>query len=351
MRHALALLLLLPLALVAESGSLLLLVTLGGPLHGTELIALGGLHLFSAVVAGEALRLRYQDTDPGQAGAWRLGLGLSLLLPGFGVLVTAVLVIRTPRTVRVKVDDFVSPMEDRRRQAEAERAAEANQSKVDVNVETIGDALNDDDKVKRLGAVEALRALENKQAVAMLDQSLDNSVFEVRYHAVEALAGIGKKHSERVAAATAVAERQGTPEAFRALGEVYFDYATLEMEEPAIQQHLYRHALENLRRGIHPGRPGAPEVLQKIGMAQEGLGELEAARQSFRAVLEQRPESFEALLGLARVQYLSGEFAELRETCRRLLELPAGDPQVSPVLLLWAEGLAAAGAAGPERGA
>ena len=337
--RALSLLLALLLALAAELAALLLLVVLDGPLRARELVALGGLHLFAAVAAAEALRSS-PGVDEQRDGAWRLGLALALLLPGFGLLLCAVLAVRTPRPPRAAAS--LTPMEDRRRQAEAELAAEAQQGQADVNVEAIGDALKDTDKAKRLGAVEALRALPGKQAVALLSRSLRNTVFEVRYHAVEALTGIAKKHSERIAAASAAAERDATPQAFRSLGECYLEYAALEMEDPAIQQQLLRSAVSNLLRGVQPGQTVEVEVQEKIGLALEMLGELEAAQQRYLSVLEQRPESFEALLGLARIQYRRGEFSELRETCRKALQVRGLDAQVRPVLQLWAEGPAAA---------
>jgi tetratricopeptide (TPR) repeat protein len=340
-RALLSLLLVLPLALVAEAAALLALLAASGPLEGARIGTMVGLHLFAATLAGEGARLRYPLGEPSAHGAWRLGLGLSLLLPGFGLLLVVVLMLRPPRVVRVKEDDFVSPMEFRKQQAEAELAAEAQKGTAGVSIETIGDALKDQDKLKRLGAVEALRALQNKEAVELLGRSLKNTVFEVRYHAVEALAGINKKYSERIAKATAALERDPGPRSERALGETYYEYASLEMEEPSIQQHLYRNAVEHLRRSLLPGEPPDPEVLLKCALSLERLGEVEAAWRSFKQTLAAFPRSSGALLGLARLQFQRAEFDQLRETCRalRALDEPAlQEAQLSSVLTLWAEG-------------
>lgn len=342
-RALLALLVVLPLALVAEAFALHVLLAASGPLDARQLVMLLGLHLFSAVLAGEGARLRYPPGETARDGAWRLGLTLSLLLPGFGLLVVLVLMLRPPRGVRVKLDLLVSPMEYRKQQAEAELAAEAEKGTAGVAIETIGDALKDKDKAKRLGAVEALRALQNKEAIELLGRSLENTVFEVRYHAVEALAGINKKYSERIARATAALERDPGPRTQRALGEVYYEYASLEMEEASIQLHLYRNAVEHLREAQLPGERPDPEVLLRIALSLESLGEREQAFHAFKETLAILPTSSGALLGLARLQFQRAEFDQLRETCRTLLELddPAlREASLASVLTLWSEGLA-----------
>ncbi len=342
-RALLALLVVLPLAIAAEVGALVLLILAQGPLDARQLAMLAGLHLFASVLAGEGARLRYPPREQAATGAWRLGLSLALLLPGFGLLVVVVLMVRPPRGVKVKVDDFVSPMEFRKQQAEAELAAEAEKGSAGVAIETIGDALKDKDKLKRLGAVEALRALQNKEAIELLSRSLKNTVFEVRYHAVEALAGINKKYSERIAKANAALERDPSPKAHRALGEVYYEYASLEMEEPSIQLHLYRNAVEHLRQGQAPGAPPDPELMLKTALSLERLGEVEVAWRAFKETLAVQPGSSGALLGLARLQFQRAEFDQLRQTCRSLLDLDEPElreANLASVLTLWAEGLA-----------
>ena len=338
MRSLVALLLWLPAALAAEGVALLVLMLAEGPLDARELVAVLGCHVFASAAAGEALSLRYRRDDPGAPGAWRLGLALPLLLPGFGLLVTAVLALRPPRSVRVRLDDFISPMEQRKKQAEAELAEEAGHDRADVNVEAIGDALKDQDKAKRLGAVEALRVLQNKQAVELLNKSLKNTVFEVRYHAVEALAGINKKYSERIAKATSLLERDPSPERERTLGEVYYEYAALEMEEASIQHHLYRNAAQHLGASLQGVAQPDPVVLVKTATCLERLGEVEQAFHAFRRALEQEPGSFEALLGIARLHFQRGEYDQLRDTCRRILDLGVPTSEYAGVLMLWAEG-------------
>jgi tetratricopeptide (TPR) repeat protein len=343
-RTALAFLVALPAGLAAEIAATLLLVLAEGAIGVPKILSLVGLHLFASVALAEGLYLRYAPDAPGARGAWQIGLALGLLLPGFGPLLVAIMVVRAPRSALFKTDG-ISPMEYRKRQAEAQLAAEAARGHAGVQVEALGDALKDEDKARRLGAVEALRALENKQAVELLGRSLKNTVFEVRYHAVEALATINKKYSARIAKATAAVERNPTPQNHRVLGEVYYEYACLEMEDPSIQLHLYRNAVASLRRAFSPETPPVPELLLKIGASLEALGEQEQAWHTYRAVLNQQPTNLEALLGSARLQFQQAQYDQLRDTCRQILQL--GDKEVSQeylnVLALWAEGPEALG--------
>ena len=274
-----------------------------------------------------------------------MGLALALLIPAFGALLVAIMIARPPRSALVKTDDFVAPMEYRKQQAEAQLAAEADKGHAGVQVEAIGDALKDENKAKRLGAVEALRSLQNKQAVELLGKSLKNTVFEVRYHAVEALATINKKYSNRIAKATDLVEKKPTPEHYRALGEVYQEYASLEMEEPSIQLHLYRNAVANLRKAISPNSTPDPKMLLKLASCLEALGEFEQAWHTFRAVLNQEPQNQEALLASARIQYQQAQFDQLPQTCRQILDLGTKNlnQDYINVLALWAEGPEAIG--------
>lgn len=345
MRTPLSLLLALPLGLAAELTAALLLLVHSGPMGLPKILSLLGLHLFATAALAEALQLRYEAGSPGATGAWQLALALAMLLPGFGPLLVAVMVVRPPRAALAKGDDFISPMEFRKQQAEAQLAIEGDKGHAGVQVEAIGDALKDSDKAKRLGAVEALRALENKQAVEMLSKSLKNTVFEVRYHAVEALATINKKYSARIAKATDAVEKKPTPANHRTLGEVYHEYAMLEMEDPSIQLHLHRNAVGNLTRAITPNAQPDPELLTRLATSLEAMGELEQASHKYRAALAHDPNNLAALLGSARLQYRQAQYERLPATCRQILKL--GAKEVSQdyinVLALWAEGPEALG--------
>ncbi len=303
------------------------------------LLALLGLHVFASLLVGEGFKLRLPADHPGSLGAWRTGFYLVFFLPMFGVLLGAMLILRPPKTALQLEDGFLSPMEYRKQQAEAQLAEEAAKGHVSADVETVADALKDADKAKRLGAVEALREMGDKQAVELLSQSLNNTVFEVRFHAVEALAGINQKFSKRIGAASQVLERAPSPENHLTLAEVYYEYATLEMEEESIQQHLYRKASSGFYEYLQ-AHPDAV-ILLKAAHCLDRLGEAQQALTAYRQVLTADPMNLDANLGLAKAQFSAGQYQQLRETCRSILDMPlkrSPEREVAEVLMMWAEG-------------
>ena len=327
------------LALLAEAWTVLTLVSIRHALEPAELIFLVSLHLVAAVCAAEGLRLRYPAGSSEGAGAWSTGLVLSLLLPVFGLVITAVLAARPTRTVALEELDTLSPMEYRTVQAEAERRAEAELETADMSVEALGDSLKDSDKGRRLGAVEALRNMESKEAVALLSKSRENTVFEVRYHAVEALSRINEKYSQRIAVATRAVEEDPSPEKYRVLGEVYHEFASMEMEDPSIQEHLYRSAVATLSKSILPGFPTPIGVRVKLAWCHEQLGNLDEAMEKYQSVVDEIPVQTESLLGIARLQFRQARFGPLAATCRRILELGVSlsEQEAAAAVTLWGE--------------
>lgn len=323
-------------ALAAESVVLWQLMTADDPLTAREILSLLGLHIFAAATAAESLSRRYSSHVSTNVALWNLGIGLSFCLPVYGLLLNAVLILVKPRLVAAQPSLAMSPVEYRKHQAEAERAAAQQEEVADTSVEAITDALKDQDKAKRLGAIEALRALGNKKAVSLLHQSLNNTLFEVRYHAVDALSVISKKHAEQISQATAEIQQEPSSDNYRRLGEIYFEYASLEMEESSIQHHLFQQAVEYWRQSLDPQEPTAPEVLLKIAVSLEQLHHWEEAQQTYQTILEDAPEYVEAWLGLARLNYRHAQFEELQEICRHLLSLPQRDPQLEEILTFWA---------------
>ncbi|MCK5799575.1 MAG: HEAT repeat domain-containing protein [Deltaproteobacteria bacterium] len=325
-------------ALIAEFLALIQLV-----LHPTmgldHLFAILGLHVFASLTIGEGLKLRIPKNHPSGLGAWRIGFYLVFFLPMFGILLGVILTFRPPKVAMQLQDDFLSPMEYRKQQAEAELADEAALGHVSADVETVADALKDEDKAKRLGAVEALREMGDKQAVELLSQSLNNTIFEVRFHAVEALAGINQKFSKQIATATQAVERDPSPDNHLILANVYYDYASLEMEEESIQQHLYRNASSSYRQFL--SQKSDPEAMMKASSCLDRLGERDEALAGYKNVLTADPNNFSANLGIARAQFGAGQFQQLRETCRRILDLTLDRPperDIAEVLVMWAEG-------------
>ncbi|MCB9556591.1 MAG: HEAT repeat domain-containing protein [Deltaproteobacteria bacterium] len=295
-------------------------------------LAIFGLHLGATVTIAEALRMRYRKMPHGRRSAWWIALCLSLALPIFGVFVVALLVIKPPPARSLADDVGLSPMEHRKIHAEGALAAEAERGTAGVEVEAIADVLKDRNPAKRLGAVDVLRQQESRQAVDMLQASLENTVFEVRYHAVEALAALSKKYSNRIAEATALVEREPTPENHASLANLYFEYAELGVEEQTIQQQLYGQAAQ------HFGQAGADPTYQlRRAACFDKMSRPEEALFAYQAALKRDANNHAALFGLAQIQYRQGLFDALRQTCRRLLACADLPTEHRQAVQMWAE--------------
>lgn len=335
MRSALSLLSI-PAAILAEVVGLLQIV-LADQLDWRRVLAALGAHFFASVLLAEALAGRYAKAGTSVRSAWQLGFTLSFTLPVYGAVLTAVLVVRPPREMIVKEDGYLSPMEYRAQQAEAELAAEADKGYTGATVDAIKDAIKDEDKAKRLGAVEALRQRANKESVGQLALALKNTVFEVRFNAVEALAGINKKYSDRIGAAEAALDNDPCPENHRAMADVCYEYASMEMEEQSIQDHLWHLVIRHGQQAYAEGHAPDTALLGMVAEAFDHTGESEGARKLYAQMLTQNPGDYRALFGMATMQYREGKFDQLRQTCRRMLDLPEAkqDEEHIEVLVLW----------------
>ena len=313
------------------------LLTAPLPLSSALSFALLGLHLFSSVLAAELFRLRMRHSATLAKSAWRLALVLTLLLPMVGLVMICILILRPPRTPETPIEHALSPAEERKISAEGELAREADQQPAGQNIEAIGDALKDSEKAKRLGAVNALRKLENRQAVEMLGLSLQNTLFEVRFHAVEALAGIAQKHSQKIGEMTRVIADDPSEENHGKLGDIYFEYAELSMEEASIQEHLYRNAVIHLRQSVPKRAKMAGGTAMKIGLCALKLDALSDARAALRLAAEDPQFAYQAQLALANIAYRSDNFARLRALTRSLLQHEDLNEEHRDVLTYWSE--------------
>ena len=307
------------LALAAEGTALRWALDPAVTAHALLPPGLLGLHVFSAVSAAEAFALLVSPA-PTQHVSWRSGLVLGLLVPG-GALLLVPMLFRAPRLTADVAPEDLSPMEARKLQAEAQADAGLAKETAGVNVETIGDALRDKDHKRRLGAVRALRDLDEKAAVQLLLQSVKNTAFEVRFSAVDALAKMNKKYADRIAAGIDALDADPSTANHRALAETYHEYASLEMEEESIQLHLYRRALAHFEQSRADEKTDT-RLDSKIAQCLHQIGEHDRAKAVLTTILRKEPRQVQALLGLAQIHYAQGRFADLREVCQILLKLP-----------------------------
>ncbi len=295
---------------------------------------LGACHLAGAVAAAEALRLR--APDPTAARSWhRLGLALALLFPILGALGVAWLVLLPPRP-KARTEQGETAEVARARAMDQARARDRDAQVVGADVQSIVDALHDPDPALRLGAMDALREMKGPEAVRLLQRSLRNTLFDVRFRAVEALGNISQRYSDDIAAASAKVDASpDDADAHLTLADLYAEYRSLNVEDSVMQSYLLAQSEVHYRRAVELGR-GEKEVLLKLSQA---LVELDRHGDA-RAVLELRPELAgdpEVLLARARVEFARGRVEAVRTACRQALRSGRAIPEeLEPAVHYWA---------------
>lgn len=290
--------------------------------------ALLGLHLGAAALGGEALRLRARGAPA--AHAW-LGAALVLLLPLLGVLALLVFAVAPPRvghaaaggpSQEVQRAKAMADLQDERRLAQT----------VDADVQSIVDALKDPDVQVRLGAMEALRGMHGAAAVRLLKVSRTNTVFDVRFRAVEALGELSQRASDQVAHATAAVEAAlDNPARWAELGDAYRGHHDLGVEDDVQQRSLlvqaeacYRTAAE-LSPEDRAYALAHAESLERVGRFEEAREVLAVALALTEgAASGSGADGGPVYYAQARLAFRQGRIDALPGLCRQALRADRG---------------------------
>lgn len=305
------------------------------PLGVGGAFAVLGLHVGAAALGAEALRLRARGAVEGHAA---VGFCLTLLVPVLGVL-GALLLALAPPAVR-ELTTTESQEKERARAMEALQTERRMAQVVDTDVQSIVDALKDPDLQVRLGAMEALRGMKGAAAVKLLKVSRTNTVFDVRFRAVEALGEMSQSASDAVnEALQAVDEDVQDPERWCALGDAYRDHRALGLEDAVMQQSLATQA-ESCYRTAWELAPTDTKFTLRLAQALEALGRYEDAREVLGGALgaaEADPAT--VYTALASVAFRQGQLRALTGLSRQALRADRGHlpDDARAALTYWAE--------------
>ena len=325
------------LAIGAEAAAALFgmrLTSVDGPSAGFLLAA----HVTASVLAAEAMYLRFPGRRVDAGGFYWLGLLLTLLLPVFGVVGVASLVIRPPSRI-VSRRQSESPEEARAMAMEKVADARRSEQQFGADIESVVDALSDPDPALRLGAMDALRAMQGPEAVRLLQRSLNNTLFDVRFRAVEALGEISQRYSDRISGASAMLERDPhNVEKLLALADLYVEYRGLGVEDEAMQQVMLAMSEKHYRRAVDLGCHERP-VLLKLSKCLVELDQIDDAE---HVLTQHRPDLADdpdILVSLAAIHFRRGRVRSLRALCRRALRAGSGalPEETARVLRFWVE--------------
>jgi tetratricopeptide (TPR) repeat protein len=314
-------------------------VALQGQAEGAALLGFLGLHIGSAGLASESLRVSaIRSGFDGQRPLAAAGAFLCLAFPAVGQLVVTYLVVARP--VGRRTHHGKESLEQARARAGKE-AIERKRSSQQVGgqVHSIADALKNRDKEVRIAAVESLRGEKSQKAVQFLAASQMNTVFDVRVRAIENLNLLRDEFRKSIAESRQrVADSENNIEALYDHAKLCLENAELGIEDQEVARRLFEEAYSHAVQvsAIWPGR----EVLTISASALRALGRHEEAEYEYAEILKLDRTDMEAILGLAEMQFLRRDFEALRTTCRLIVRTRAGDldPELQPVMRMWLKG-------------
>lgn len=308
----------------------------------TILATLLFVHLVASVGAGFYLASRF-PADRRQARVWKwLGIIFAFFMPVYGLLGIFSIYLLLRRKHESKGSYRPVSTFDEHLRKDRLSAKTMMRTFIDVNwreekeIQPLVDALKAVDVNLRKGAVDALAEKRNPEAIKLLAESLDNTVLEVRYHAVEALERISKSYGDRIMEAQEMLEE--TPNAYEsimALGDRYYDYATSAVEDVMLSEYYLYQAFNQYTKAIEIDDSDA-ELLVRYGDILNRLGRDEEALKSYRNALgRDEDQRVDALVGLADVCLKMGRIKEVREIAQRLETATSVTPEVLSATAMW----------------
>ena len=268
----------------------------------------------AGALAQAYVRARALDEKSALATGWLWAAAFPVLGVGAG------LVLLTLRQRGGRPSRLEESWQERRSHA-AQRALEEKQAaqQVSHDVVPLVDALRAGDGALRISAMEAVRDRDSRPIVMMLSRERQNTLYDVRFRAVEHLGRINDQSLERIAAAEREVATQPSAEVHLKLARLCFDHAELGLDSKEVARGFLARAVVHAERAQALGHPNAAtQVL--LARVFWRLGALERAELELKRAHEIDPSSGDALLGLAELQFARKDFQGLRLTCATMLK-------------------------------
>jgi hypothetical protein len=252
----------------------------------------------------------------------RAALGTGWLWAGafplLGVIAGAALfAMRGRKASRVAVEESWQERRSqaaRRAQAETERAQH-----VSADVVPLVDALRAGHGGLRISAMEAVKDRHSRPIVLMLARERQNTLYDVRFRAVEHLGRINDRSLGDIAESErALAEGPETAALHEKLAQQLFEHAELGLDAAEITRNHLTRVVVHAERALALGKPSAATVVL-LARSFWRLGAPDRAELELRRAQEIEPGNGEALYGLAELQFARKDFHGLKHTCQRLM--------------------------------
>lgn len=283
-------------------------------------LGFGAAHVGAAGLCGEGLYHRGHAL--GEEARRRLcatGWLIGFFVPPFGPLAAVGLALLQV-TSGSRPPAALSQEKRREKAAQAALERKRQQQQFGSGLDAIVDALKDRDAKVRVAAMEALQGDDSAQAVKLLSESRDNTVFDVRIRAVEGLARISKQYNDRISAAKkAVAATPDAPARHVELAKLCLTYGGLDVEDAEVRKGLLELAVTHARRGYELAPDDRTHGLL-LADALRACARFREAEEVYRQLVQLDNADVEALMGVVETQFLQKNLAKLPDTCRWVLQ-------------------------------
>ncbi len=310
-----------------------------GPVASYALLGFIGLHLGSAGLASESLRISAgRGGFEGHRPLAAAGAFLCIAFPIIGQLVVVYLVVARP-VGRRSYHGKESLEEQRARAGQEARERKRAAQQVGSEVHSIADALKNRDKDVRIAAVESLRGEKSQKAVQFLAASQMNTVFDVRVRAIENLNLLRDQFRKSLAdSRQRVQASENSLDTMLDHANLCLENAELGIEDENIAKGLFEEA-QSFAMQVSTIWP-SQEAFTISASALRALGRHQEAEYEYAEILKQDRNDMDAIMGQAEMQFLRRDFESLRTTCRLIVRTRAGDldADLQPVMRMWLKG-------------
>lgn len=307
----------------------------------TIYILLFFLHTIISLLIGQWLYSRF-SVDHEQAQVWRLlGILFAFFMPVYGAIGIFFIYIALKHKRKTGIKTATEHLDlhmvkDRLTKKAEDTTLMGIDWQEEKEIQPLVDAISDVDHELRKGAVAALAEKRDPKSIKVLADSLENTVLEVRYYAVEALAKISKSYADRIIELQAKLEKY--PESLENIVELsncYYEYAISNVEDENLSEYYLTHASEQIQKALKIKNDDVKLLLQ-YGDILTRMDKYEDALEVLNKVLTFDKKNMDVLIRLADIHFKMGSIREVKTITKQIRFLYAKIPsEIQQAINVW----------------
>lgn len=207
----------------------------------------------------------------------------------------------------------------------------------ELTVQPLVDIMMEDDVKLRRGAVNVMKRLPKKDAVALLKKSLSDKSVEIRFYAAVALSEIEGEINANIEMAKEEIKRH--PEAINAhitLANSYSEYFECGILDDVTARFYLDLAIEEYYHICEMGG-GNINILNSIGNLESERGDFNKAIKKFEEVCKIDPDNIYANVGVIELLYETGRVEEAVKRAKKIIKkMPETKGPMREIIEYWA---------------